>query len=324
MTELRELRQAFFIVGPAILAIATLGGYRLARRSLDPVDQMTRAAARISASRLEDRLSTGNPNDELGRLAATLNAMIDRLEHSLTELRAFTADAAHEFRTPLTVIRNAAEVALMSARSSDYYEKCLNGILEETARLTALSNQLLVLAREDAGLDRQSDAVLNWSQLVQSIVDDLDPLFEERCLTVEPSEWPVAFVRGDAERLRRVLLNLFDNAIKYTPVGGHIAVRLELASHVTILTISDTGVGIPAEDLSRVFERFFRSDASRTRETGGSGLGLAICKAIIERHDGTIHVVSEAGTGTTVRIELPAVRIEAASGVVESSVVSFG
>lgn len=306
VAELRDLRLLLVTVGPLVVLIAIAGGYWLSWRSLRPVDRMTAAAARISAENGSERLQVANPGDELGRLAVTLNAMIDRLQKSLDEMRQFTADAAHELRTPLAVIRSAAEVALRNPRPAEYYEDALQGIAEEAERLTHLSDQLLLLAREDAGLNHGMPEPLDLGQLAQTAAADLEPLAEQKGLTLTCEVHEPAYVLGDAERLRRVFVNLLDNAVKYTEPGGRIDVAVAARSDSIEVTFRDTGIGIAPEHLPRIFDRFYRADPSHNRETGGTGLGLAICRAIVASHGGTLSIESEEGAGTEVRIVLPA------------------
>lgn len=304
LAELHDLRRLMLLVGPLMLAAAVGGGAWLARRALEPVDQMTAAAAQINARRLDERLAVDNPHDELGRLAITFNDMLERLQQAFDELRQFTADAAHELRTPLAVIRSTAEVALHTPRSVEHYQECLQSVVEESARLAELSNSLLTLAREDAGLDEAGDEV-DLGQLVEQVVADLEPLAEEKSQKLRCPMTPGVLVIGDAIRLRRVFLNLLDNAIKFTPETGTVAVLMSSSDQQAVVSITDTGVGIPADHLSRVCERFYRVDASRDRDTGGAGLGLAISRAIVERHGGQMFIASCAGQGTQVRVEIP-------------------
>ncbi|HET6426162.1 MAG TPA: ATP-binding protein, partial [Planctomycetaceae bacterium] len=254
----------------------------------------------------DERLAVANPNDELGHLASTFNAMLDRLQGTFTELRQFTADAAHEIRTPLAVIRSAAEVALHSPRSESYYQECLHSIAEDTNRLTTLSDQLLLLAKEDAGLAECPLEDIDLAPLLEQVATDLEPLADEKSVTIIRQKLQSCQVRGDTQRLRRVFLNLVDNAIKFTPAGGEISLCLTGRDNLAVVTVADTGCGIPAPHLPHVFERFYRVDASRDRATGGAGLGLAISRAIIHRHGGEIRVASREGRGTTITVELSA------------------
>ncbi len=304
--ELGELLAALLLAGPLALASALGGGYFLARRALAPVDRMATEADQITALRLDRRLDVPHRTDELGRLAATLNGMIARLERSFVEVRRFTADAAHELRTPLAVIRNVAEVALRFVRDPDHYRRVLGDVLEEVERLTRLTEQMLFLCREDAGLIPPRDGEVPLDLLVRETVEHMGIVAGAKGLTVEvaaPSPCPI---RGDADQLRRLLVNLLDNAIKYTPGGGAVRVELACEGRLARLAIADTGIGIPAEHLPHVFERFYRVDPARGQDTEGTGLGLAICRAIAEAHGGRVEIESTAGRGTRAILTLPA------------------
>jgi len=303
--ELLELSTVLLLAGPPALGGALGGGYLLARKALAPVDRMAAAADRITATRLDRRLEVANPDDELGRLARTLNGMIARLERSFEEVRRFTADAAHELRTPLAVLRGAAEVALRTDRDPAYYRGVLEDQLEEIGRLTRLAESLLFLCREDAGLAASAPQSINLGDVVREASEHMQPVAAARGLTLDVDGLAPCPVRGDVEKLRQLLFNLLDNAVKYTPAGGSIAVRAEAAGGLSRVVVADTGVGIPAGDLPRVFDRFFRLDAARGMEPEGAGLGLAICRAIAEAHGGEIAIESTPGRGTSVTLLLP-------------------
>ena len=305
--ELEELLAVLLLAGPLALAGALGGGYVLARTALAPVDRMAAAADQITATRLDRRLEAPNPDDELGRLARTLNGMIARLERSFAEVRRFTADAAHELRTPLAVLRNAAEVALRTPREPEQYRRVLEEQLEEVERLTHLAEQLLFLCREDAGLVRPADRPVRLEALVCDVADHMRAVADEKGLALAVEGTDPCPVRGDEGQLRRLLFNLLDNAIKYTPAGGSVAVRCRCIEGRALVTVRDTGVGIPAEHLPRIFDRFYRVDPARGGEAEGTGLGLAIGRSIAEAHGGSIAVESTVGRGTLVTLSLPAV-----------------
>lgn len=307
LTELNDLRLLLATIGPLIVTISIAGGWCLARKSLRPVDAMIATADRITAERREERLIAPNPHDELGRLASTLNAMLDRLQHSLDETRQFTADAAHELRTPLAVIRSTAEIALRGSRSAAQYADSLQTVLEETERLTQLANQLLILAREEAGLHQEPHELIDLAEITTQAANDLEPLAAIRGVTLNQEVTQTAPVRADRDRIRRVLVNLLDNAIKYTPAGGQVRIDVDLHENVAEVIVRDTGIGIPAEHVDRVFDRFYRVDSSHSHETGGTGLGLAICRAIIASHRGRIALSSQPDVGTEISVTLPAV-----------------
>jgi two-component system heavy metal sensor histidine kinase CusS len=304
--ELGELLTVMLLAGPLALALALGGGYLLARRALAPVDRMAAEAGQITATRLDRRLEVPNPDDELGRLGATLNGMIARLERSFEETRRFTADAAHELRTPLAVMRNVAEVALRSPREPEHYRRVLGDVLEEVERLTRLAEQLLFLCREDAGLVPLVMKGVRLDEVVREAADHMSVVAEAKGLTIEGGDLASCPIRADAEQIRRLLFNLLDNAIKFTPTGGTVRVGLERSDGHARLTIADTGVGIPAEQIPHVFERFYRVDPARGRDTDGTGLGLAICRSIAEAHGGRVEIESTVGLGTRAILTLPA------------------
>jgi two-component system, OmpR family, heavy metal sensor histidine kinase CusS len=303
--ELGELLTVMLLAGPLALALTLGGGYLLARRALAPVDRMAAEAEQITSTCLDRRLDVPNPGDELGRLGATLNGMIIRLERSFEEMRRFTADAAHELRTPLAVMRNVAEVALRSQREPEHYRRVLGDVLEEVERLTRLAEQLLFLCREDAGLVPLVIGV-RLDELVREAVEHMSVVAEAKGLTLEGGDLASCPIRADADQLRRLLFNVLDNAIKFTPTGGTIHVGLERSDGYVRLTVADTGSGIPAEHLPHVFERFYRVDPARGQETEGTGLGLAICRSVAEAHGGHIRIESVVGRGTRVTLVMPA------------------
>jgi heavy metal sensor kinase len=305
--ELEELLAVLLLTGPLALAGALGGGYLLARTALAPVDRMAAAADQITANRLDRRLEVPNPDDELGRLARTLNGMIGRLQKSFEEIRRFTGDAAHELRTPLAVMRTAAEVALRLPRDSEEYRSVLEEMLEEIERLTRLSEQLLFLCREDIRLVPVTRESVRIDELVGEVVDHVRVVAAEKRQTIAVDFSGPCAVLGDADQLRRLLFNLLDNAIKYTKNGGSIRVQGAHLSEKVRVVVADNGIGITAEHIPHVFERFYRVDPARGREaTEGIGLGLAICRSIAEAHGGCIEVESDIGRGTRVTFTLPA------------------
>jgi heavy metal sensor kinase len=290
---------------PAALAVAGGVAYLLARKALAPVEQLRRRAQEITAERLDRRLPVARPGDELGDLAATINDMIERLERSFAEVRRFTADASHELRTPLTAIRTEAEVALARSTLPPEQQHLLGSILEECERLTRLTDQLLTLSREDAGVARAPCAAVDLSALVAGVVETMRPLAEARGLSLRAEVAAAVRALGDGGRLRQVFYNVLDNAIKYTPEGGQIEVRVGARGSDAVVVVRDTGVGIAAEHLPRVFDRFYRVDRARSREQGGTGLGLSISRSIVTAHGGRIDLDSVPGRGTTCTVVLP-------------------
>lgn len=303
---LEDFRWMLLFLAPGLLAVASLGGYWLSGRALNPVDAITRAARNISAQSLNQRLDVPVTGDELQRLSETLNEMLDRLEDSFQRVTRFTADASHELRTPIALIRATSEFALRRTRSSEEYETALRQVLGESERTSALIENLLTLARADSGsefLDRQR---LDLLQLLRETAAQGETLALGRGIhfAFEADSTPLTIL-GDGPALRRLILILLDNAVKYTPEGGEIALRVAGDRESVRIEIRDTGLGIAKNDLPHIFERFYRADAARSRETGGAGLGLAIAKWIVERHDGHIEAESEFGKGSTFRIRLP-------------------
>jgi signal transduction histidine kinase len=279
--------------------------YLLARKALAPVDALRRSADAITANRLSDRLPVPNPDDELGRLATTVNAMIGRLERSFGEMRRFTADASHELRTPLTAIRLEAEAVSDRAGTVAECKVLAGSILEECGRLARLTDQLLALAREDAGIaDREPERV-DLGGLVGGVADALRAVAEAKQVTMATDLAPGAVVKGDPIRLRQLAMNLIDNAIKYTPEGGSVRVAVGPSDRSAVVVVADTGVGIPADHLPRVFDRFYRVDKARSRELGGTGLGLSIARSIVTAHGGSIELASRPGSGSTATVVLP-------------------
>ena len=302
---LRELVTILLSYGPIALGGTLGGGYWLARKALAPVDRMVATAAEITCSRLDRRLETTNPQDELGRLASTFNDMIARLQLSFEEVRRFTADAAHELRTPLAMMRTEAEVALRAPRSPSQDARVLESLLEEIDRLGRLVTQLLFLCREDSGVATGDRQPVRLDDLIREVADHMQVAAGEKCLTLNVEGPSACRVLGDPDRLRQLLFNLLDNAIKFTPPGGTVTVRGESPNGNARIVVDDTGVGIPPNHLPHVFERFYRVDSSRSDETGGAGLGLAICRSIAEAHGGRVQIESKLTEGTKVTLTLP-------------------
>jgi heavy metal sensor kinase len=302
---LDELVAVLLTLGPAALASAVGGGYWLARKALSPVDRMAATAAEITATRLDRRLAEPEANDELGYLAHTFNAMIARLQRSFDEVRRFTADAAHELRTPLASMRTEAEVALRSPREPQRDARVLENLLEEIDRLTRLVTHLLFLCRQDTGTGVSQFRPVRLDILVREVADHMDVSARAKGLELRIDLRHNCEVAGEADRLRQLFFNLFDNAIKYTPAGGRVTVDDEPGNGHAHVTVADTGIGIPGEHLPHVFERFYRVDSSRSSETDGNGLGLAICRSIAESHAGRLEIASNPGAGTRVTLTLP-------------------
>jgi heavy metal sensor kinase len=291
---------------PCAVGVAIVGGYLLAGRVLAPVGAMADTARRITAESLDARLPVANSADEFGRLAGVFNETLSRLDAAFEQLRRFTADASHELRTPLTAIRSVGEVALQRSLTTEGYREVIGSMLEEVDRLARLVENLLLLTRAEAGRIPLSRAIVDLRELVASVSDGLRVLAEEKNqeLIVELSG-PVA-VHCDATVLRQGITNLLHNAIKYTPPKGVIRVAATSnASGDAVIEVQDSGPGIPAVDQQRVFERFYRVDQARSRDTGGTGLGLAIARWTVEASGGRIELESMAGQGALFRVVLP-------------------
>jgi heavy metal sensor kinase len=274
---------------------------------------MTAEAAAITAAHLDRRLQVGEHGDELDRLALTLNGMIARLERSFDETRRFTADAAHELRTPLAVIHNAAEVALNNPHEPDETKRFLEDILEEEERLKRLTEQLLFLCREDAGLLPEVRRPVSLETIVLQAAEPMGELAAANGVDLTVGHLSPCRIAGDPDGLRRLLFNLLDNAIKYTPQGGKVEISCERENGSADLIVADSGIGIPLEHIPHLFERFYRVDPARSREAGGTGLGLSICQVIARSHGGKIRLESHPGRGTTVIVTFPLMRSESTS-----------
>jgi heavy metal sensor kinase len=294
--EMEEFVSVLLLALPLALVLAGFSGFALARKALAPIDAMARKAEKISAERLNERLPIENSEDELGHLARAFNATLARLEAAFDQLRRFTADASHELRTPLTAIRSVGEVALQTPKSATEYRDVIGSMLEETDRLTRLVDSLLTLSRADAGridVQRSDISLLDLAREASSLVE---VLAEEKRQRISIEGDPKLIVSGDRLILRQALINLIDNAIKYSPVGAEIFVRAGTGKdRELIIDVVDQGPGVPQEHRSRIFDRFYRVDSARSREWGGAGLGLAISRWAVEVHGGQISLESADG-----------------------------
>jgi heavy metal sensor kinase len=296
--------ETLLVLVPLGVLLSAVGGWMLARRALRPVDRMSQSALQISAEDLSRRLERRGTQDEIDRLADTLNAMLARLQAAFGEMQRFTADAAHELRTPLTALRGGIEIALRAERSPDEYRRVLTSSIEEVDQLIRLAEDLLLLSRSTVGLEAIRQAV-DLEPLCLEALEIGVRLAKGKGVTVSMGATSPAVVRGDAGALRRALLNLVDNAVKYTPAGGSVMISLEHTAAGATLAVEDTGIGIDPADAERIFEPFVRLDAGRSRDTGGSGLGLAIARSIVRAHGGTLEVESGAAGGCRFTIRLP-------------------
>jgi len=302
----RHLLILLAISNPVALLLASLGGLWLAHEALKPVDRLTRAAERIGRGNFSERVEEPRTTDEIGRLAATFNEMISKLEQAFERERRFTADASHELRTPLAVLRGDIEVALRRDRSLEEYKRVLTSSLEEIERITRLTDDLLTLARSDAGEKVVELAPVRLDRLAVEAHSYIRPLAESAGieLVCEGAQSPIV-VEGDEKRLKQLLVNLLENAIKYTPAGGSARLSIATQDSSALLEVSDTGRGIPAESLPHIFERFYRQTDPRDSRVTGFGLGLAISKWIVDAHRGSIEAESAEGKGSRFTVRLP-------------------
>lgn len=302
---LQNLFSIFLILIPFVLLISVVGGYFLAKQSLKPVDEITRTAREITATNLRQRINVVNHKDEIGRLTDTLNDMIRRLEASFEQVGQFSVDASHELRTPLTIMRGEIELALQGNRTTASYKKTLASLLDEVMRMASIIEGLILLAKADGGIVKLEKKPTRLDLLVSEIKEDAEVLAERKGIRVSISKLDEATVSGDEIRLRQLMLNLVDNAIKYTPEGGKVTLSLERGNGNANFTVEDTGIGIPEKDLDKIFDRFYRVDKSRSRLPDGLGLGLPISKWVAEAHGGRLLVESKAGVGSKFTVVLP-------------------
>jgi len=299
-------RIQFILISGLVLGVvlASTAGLGLARRALAPVDRMAERANTITAERLSERLPVER-QDELGRLAGAFNTALGRLDQSFHEMRQFTSDVSHELRTPLTAIRSVGEVGLQTPRSPEAYREIIGSMLEEVDRLSGLVNTLLVLSRADAGETKLARKPVDLATVVDDTIAQVHVLAEDKNQTMKAILQRPIMVSIDPVVFRQAILNVLDNAIKYSPAGAPIHVTLAQQNGHAALTVQDDGPGIATADQARIFDRFYRADQGRTRDTGGVGLGLAIARSVVEAHGGQITVESVEGRGAIFRIVMP-------------------
>jgi heavy metal sensor kinase len=305
--EMRSLGLVLAFGLPLAVALAALGGFTLASRALAPIERMTEHARLITAERLTDRLPVHNPDDELGRLAAVFNETLARLQRSFDQMRQFTADVSHELRTPLTAIRSVGEVGLRGHRDEGAYRGIVGSMLEEADRLASLVDRLLTLSRAETGQAQLSRHTIDLRELVEDVSGHLSVLAEEKRQTIAIDGTGVEAL-ADRLVLRQALINLVDNAIKYSPPGGQIRIRLSATPQLATLDVIDSGTGIPAESQARIFDRFFRAEDGG--ETHGAGLGLSIAKGAVEANGGRLTLATTGSAGSTFRITMPRAEAE--------------
>ncbi len=286
-SHLKEFLTVLLVALPFTLAAASIAGYAMAKRALDPIGQMAERAEQITTERLHDRLPVES-NDELGQLARVLNQMLSRIDQSFEQLRRFTADASHELRTPLASIRSVGEVGLQKDATPEEYRDIIGSMLEEINRLTNLVDSLLTLSRADAGQIPMKFEVFPVAAIMEEAASLLDVLIEEKRLKFNFEGEKNALVRGDRLILRQAAVNILHNAVKFTPTGGTISARVCFEDSRILLSITDNGPGIPTAHLAKVFDRFYRVDPARAGENKGAGLGLSIAQWAARAHDGEI------------------------------------
>ena len=305
--ELDSLREILYFATPVVLLVAGFGGWFLARQGLAPVAAMARTARQIGAGSLDQQLPVANPRDELGQLATTFNDLLGRLNAAFEEQRRFMADASHELRNPLSVMSTAAGVTLKKEhRAEEEYREALQIVAEQTRRLSRIVNDMFMLARADSGRYPLRKRTLYLNDLLEEVARAGAVLAADRSASVELTNLPEAIFHGDEDLLRQMLLNLVDNAVKFTPSHGAVTVSLERREADYVLSVADTGPGIPLEARQHIFERFYRADRTRSKsEDGGAGLGLAIARWIARAHDGDIELSDSGGAGTKFIVRLP-------------------
>jgi len=303
--ELRELRLTALKLagfGGIILILGLAGGWWFVSRALHPIENISATAVKISAGDLSQRINVAVTESELGQLAAVLNSTFARLEAAFAQQQQFTSDAAHELRTPVSVMLTQTQTALNRERSAAEYRETLEACQRAAQRMRRLTESLLELARLDAGQEQMKRMKFDLSQIARNCVELIRPMADERNIKIHCELSPIECV-GDSERIAQVITNLLTNAIQYNQEGGEVRLMAQSQKGMAMLAVSNTGRGISAEDLPHLFERFYRADQSRT--SGNTGLGLAISKAIVEAHGGTIEVASRPDAGTTFTVRLP-------------------
>jgi heavy metal sensor kinase len=293
---------------PVALLAAIMGGYFLVHRALRPVEQIGYKAEQITQHNLSERLPVARTGDEVERLSISLNHMIGRLEDAVQNSKRFVADASHELRTPLTVLRGELENLAQDARIDKAARDTLGSMLEEVERLTEIVEGLVALSRLDAGEAKREWVQFDLAELAATTADQMSLLAEDKGISVQCDSKQGVLVQGDHARLKQVVVNLLDNAIKYTPNGGSIQLNVTRQNGHAILDVTDSGIGIPPDAVPHVFDRFFRVDKARSRDVGGAGLGLSIVKSVCTAHGAEVQVESELGKGSHFRVKLPLAR----------------
>ena len=297
---------------PVAVAVAVAGGFVLVRRALDPVERITRKAEDITQHNLSERLPVVESGDEIERLSVSLNHMISRLEEAIRGSKQFVADASHELRTPLTVMRGELEGLAQDGQLRGDTRETLGSVLEEVDRLGEIVESLFALSRLDAGEAPSEWLKFDLAELAATTAEQMSLLATDKNVSIAADSSSGVTVEGDRARLKQVVVNLLDNAIKYTPSGGQVRLSVRREHGHAVLEVADDGIGIPAEALPHVFKRFYRVDVSRSREQGGAGLGLAIVESICSAHGAEVEVLSSPGKGSTFRVRQPLAGVSAA------------
>jgi len=301
-----RFKWVLLLLSPIVLVLASGGGYWLSRQALRPVDRITRAAQEINSSNLAKRLDVPRTGDELQRLTETLNSMLGRLESAFSRITQFTADASHELRTPLALMRTTTEVSLRTSQDVADYREAQQEVLLELEKTSSLVEKLMVLARADAGVETLQRAPVNVAECLRNACKDGKVLAETKQVNfAQHIDVQNVLMEADSQALHRLFLILLDNAVKYTLPGGSITVTLTANNGSAVTEFKDTGIGINADDLPHIFDRFYRADKARSRDIGGVGLGLSIARWVAEAHRGSIEVESTPGAGSIFRVRLP-------------------
>ncbi|MBC8555238.1 MAG: heavy metal sensor histidine kinase [Candidatus Brocadiales bacterium] len=302
---IENLKSNLLILIPILIVLSITGGWFLARRSLSPIENITRTTQKITASNLNKRLVPTHTGDEVDELANTINLMLGRIEDSFVRIAQFTSDVSHELRTPVAALKTGTEVILSKERTAEEYRDLLENNLSTLERMTRMISDLLELSRSDSGTSILHLKSFSLGNFLNELQNKFRLISETKNINILNNELPDIQIEGDKDLLRRVFSNLLDNAIKFTSHGGSISITLADRGNDVVTCIKDTGIGISEEHLEKVFDRFFRVDSSRSRDTGGTGLGLNICKNIVELHKGKIQVKSKTAAGSTFEVVLP-------------------